>query len=151
VIATGVVAALAFGAGGAAIGASAGGDAEEATMVQPPARDAFFCEEALRRGGVLVVALVESSEEAAAVRSLLSREGGESLDPAREAWWTKLREVERAHYEGDFNRDEASYRRGFEAALEPANRGKQLEEGAGVSSAYRKGYARGYEYHQSLT
>jgi hypothetical protein len=151
VIATGVIAALVFGAGGAAIGASAGGDAEQASQVQPPARDAFFCEEALRRGRVIVVALVETPEEAEAVSRTLSREGGENLDRTREAWWGKLREGERANYEGDFERDEDAYRRGFETALEPANRGKALEQSAHVSNAYRNGYERGHEYHRQLT
>jgi hypothetical protein len=152
VIATGVVAALVLGAGGAAIGASAGGNLEDATEVQPPARDAFFCEEALRRGRVIVVALVETQDQAEAVRHVLSREGAESLEATREAWWGKLREGERTSYEGNFEQDEEAYRRGFEHALEPANRGKQLEESAdNVSSAYRKGYERGYEYHHKLT
>jgi hypothetical protein len=151
VIASGVVAALVLGAGGAAIGASTGGNIEDATDVQPPTRDAFFCEEALRRGRVIVVALVATQEQVEAVRHVLSREGAESLELTREAWWGKLREHERASYEGNFERDEEAYRRGFEDALEPPNRGKRLEESDDVSGAYRKGYERGYEYHHNLT
>ena len=152
VIATGVIAAVVLGVGGAAFGSRAGGDIEDATEVQPPARDAFFCEEALRRGRVIVVALVETQHQAEAVRRALSRAGAESLETTREDWWDKLREGERASYEGDFERDEEAYRRGFEIALEPANRGKRLEESAEhLSGAYRKGYGRGYEYYHKLT
>jgi hypothetical protein len=150
VIATGIVAALVLGVGGAAIGAAAGGAVEDATDAEPPAAEAFFCEEALRLGHVIVVALAETPAEAEAIRDKLSREGAESLGCTGEVWWGRLREEERAAYEGDFGRDEEEYRRGFEAALQRANRGKPLDESSGVSSAYRKGYERGYEYRQKL-
>jgi hypothetical protein len=151
VIATGVVAALLLGAGGAAVGAAAGGDVEDATEVQPPARDAFFYEEALRRGRVIVVALAETANEAEAVRRALTRDGAESLDSTREAWWSQVREGERASYQGDFERDENAYRRGFETALEPANRGKRWDESASEPAAFRKGYERGSDYYQALS
>jgi hypothetical protein len=66
-------------------------------------------------------------------------------------WNPALRESERAIYDGDFDSDEKAYRRGFETALEPANRGKRLKESAEVSNAYRKGYERGYDYYRKLT
>ena len=46
--------------------------------------------------------------------------GAESIDAARESWWLSLRDAEEAHYQttgGNFQTDEANYRRGFEAAL----------------------------------
>ncbi len=152
VIATGVVATLLLGAGGAAIGAVAGDEMEQATEIHPPDPDAFFYEEALRRGRAIVLALAETQEQADSVRTTLARSGAESLEPTREAWWRDLRESERAVYEGDFDRDEEDYRRGFEAALEPANRSrKELEEHtAAVSSAHRKGYEHGHEYYHRL-
>ena len=105
VVATGVVAALLLGAGGAAIGAAAGEELEEATEVHPPSRDTFFCEEALRRGRVVVVAAVETAEQANSVRGSLAAEGAESLEVTRQDWWHELREAERTAYPGDFARD----------------------------------------------
>jgi hypothetical protein len=150
VVATGVVAALLLGAGGAAIGSAAGGAVEDATEVQPPPRDVFFSEEVLRRGHVIVVALAQTPQQAGAIQRALDSAGAESLDAVRKSWWQERRQGEQAAYQGDFTRDEEDYRRGFEAALEPANRGKQLEEPASVSNAYRKGYERGYEHYNTL-
>jgi hypothetical protein len=150
VIATGVAAALVLGAGAAAIGATAGEELEEATEIHPPARDTFFCEEALRRGRVIVLATAETAEQANSIRGRLAAEGAESLDVTRQDWWHDLREAERTAYHGDFSRDEEIYRRGFEAALEPANRGKRLPDDASVSAAYRSGYDRGKEYYDRL-
>jgi hypothetical protein len=151
VIATGIAAAVLLGAGGAAIGAAAGGAIEDASEIHPPARDVFFCEEALRRGRTIVLALAETGEQADSIRTKLASAGAESLDTTRESWWRELRRAEEAVYEGDFSRDEEAYRRGFEAALEPANRGKHLAENVRVANAYRRGYERGHEYFRRLS
>ncbi|MCW5983208.1 MAG: hypothetical protein KIT09_34275 [Bryobacteraceae bacterium] len=150
VVATGVVAALVLGAGGAAVGAVAGDKAEQAAEVRPSTRDSFFMAEALRRGRVVVIALAKSPEQAAAIRSELAAHGAEDLDKIREAWWRSLRQAESGAYGSGFDRDEAAYREGFEAALEPANRGKPLDEGAEVPAAYRRGYDRGLQYYEKV-
>lgn len=152
VVATGVVAALLLGAGGAVAGAAAGEKIEQA-MEQDPAhnpQDLFFYHEALRRGRAIVLVMADTTEEADSIRRKLASEGGEALDIIREAWWRELRENERAAYEGNFAAEEDDYRLGFEAALEPANRDKRLSDAADVPNAYRKGYERGYEYLRKL-
>jgi hypothetical protein len=153
VVATGVVAALLLGAGGAVAGAAAGERIEQAMETDPAhnPRDLFFYHEALRRGRAIVLALAATAEEAESIRSKLASKGAEGLDIIREAWWQDLREKERAEYEGDFGGDEDDYRRGFEAALEPANRNKQLADSTDAPNAYRKGYERGYEYLRKLS
>src|SRR5262245_46563544 len=50
VVATGIVAALLLGAGGAVIGAAAGKEVEDATEVHPAPSDVFFCEERILHG-----------------------------------------------------------------------------------------------------
>jgi hypothetical protein len=153
VVATGVVGALLLGAGGAVAGAAAGEKAEEAAE-RPPTddpRDLFFYHAALRRGRAIVLALAETKEEADSLQRKLAGEGGQDLDTEREAWWSGLREGERAAYQGNFIDDEEEYRRGFEAALEPRNREKPLREDAEVSNAYRNGYERGYEYLRKVS
>jgi hypothetical protein len=153
VVATGVVAALVLGGGGAVAGAAAGEKIEQAMETDPAhnPRDIFFYHEALRRGRAIVLALAEDVDEAATLRVKLGEAGGEGLQVIREAWWQDLRESERVGYEGDFTGDEDEYRRGFEASLEPENRAKPLGDGSEVSTAYRKGYERGYEYLRTLS
>jgi hypothetical protein len=141
-----------LGIGGAAAGAAA---AEKVDRAMEPdhvhnPHDVFFYHEALRRGRAVVLALAETEEQAASIRRKFEAAGAESLDTTREAWWRDLRESERAAYQGDFATDEADYRRGFEAALDAANRGKRLDDDATVSQAYRKGYERGYDYFCKL-
>jgi hypothetical protein len=80
VIATGVIAALLLGAGGAAAGAAAGEAVEESTEIQPPVRDAAAYEEALRRGQVVVLALAETPEQAESIRATLAKAGAQSLE-----------------------------------------------------------------------
>jgi hypothetical protein len=153
VVATGVVAALLLGAGGAVAGAAAGEKIEQAMETDPAhnPRDLFFYHEALRRGRAIVLALAGTAEEADSIRSKLAAEGAEGLDVIREAWWGELREKERVVYAGDFAQDEDDYRLGFEAALDPANRNKPLEDSVEASHAYRQGYERGYEYLRKLS
>jgi hypothetical protein len=153
VVATGVIAALLLGAGGGAVGAAAGKKAEDAAGREPThnPRDVFYYHAALRSGRAIVLALAETTEEADSIQSKLASAGAEDLDTARELWWGDLRESERAAYEGNFADDEEEYRRGFEAAMKPANRDQRLKESADVSNAYRKGYERGYQYLQDLS
>jgi hypothetical protein len=153
VIASGVIAAVLLGAGGAAAGAAAGGKVEETAGTDPNhnPRDVFFYHEALRRGRAVVLALAHSTQEAETLRNKLAGHGGQGLDVFREGWWREVREGERSAYAGDFIGDEDDYRIGFEAALEPANRDRPLDEDETVPDAYRKGYRRGYEYLRKLS
>jgi hypothetical protein len=153
VLATGVAAALLLGAGGAVAGAAAGQKLEQAAEQDPAhnPRDLFFYHEALRRGRAIVLALAASPQEAQAVRANLIAEDAASIDTIREAWWNDLRESERAAYPGDFRRDEEQYRLGFEAALEPANRNKPLDDNEPAPLAYRMGYERGFHYLGKLS
>jgi hypothetical protein len=127
VIASGLIGAVLLGAGGAAVGATL----EESLLAGLPRDELFVYEDALRRGHTVVVALVEDAERAATARDTLAAAGAESVDAARERWWIGLRSAERERYaEGvaAFERDEAVYRRGFEAALGGAWRGRTWGE-----------------------
>jgi hypothetical protein len=74
VIATGVLAALLFGAGGAVIGASAGEEVAGAVS---------WYEDALRRGRSLVIVAVDDEEQARKMREKLRAAGAESECTAR--------------------------------------------------------------------
>jgi hypothetical protein len=105
----------------------------------------------------VVIAFVDTDESKDTARTALVSAGAESIDAARESWWLELRDAEAADYETtgkNFQGDEASYRRGFEAALK--TRGK--DSGAGERTvlnnesdeAFRCGYERGKSYQKSL-
>jgi hypothetical protein len=77
------------------------------------------------------------------------------VDAARKQWWIGLREAEAVEYRGeglDFERDESTYREGFEAALVVLARGagergavKLLQErypSTYRTTAFRRGYER---------
>jgi hypothetical protein len=121
----------------------------------------FVYEDALRRGRTVILVEAEDEERADAARGVLSQAGAESLDAAREEWWVGLRDAEEAEYDvegSDFGADEPTYRRGFEAALHPASRGRSFEEDAERlrecfgeqcdAGAFRRGYERGQRYHR---
>src|SRR6185369_3069808 len=114
--ATGVVAAVLLGAGGAVAGAAAGDKVDHKLETDPThdPRDVFFYHEALRRGRAVVLALAGSKKEAEAIGRKLAARGGHSIDVIREAWWQDVRENERSRYDGDFAADESDFRRGFE-------------------------------------
>jgi hypothetical protein len=82
------------------------------------------------------------------------------IETLREQWWADVRDDERTYYHRDgrdFDRDEATYRRGFQAALHPRRRGKvytdvepelrTLSSGAELDTGFREGYERGLAYH----
>lgn len=88
-------------------------------------------------------------DEAAKARAVFAHAGAESVDAAREEWWIGLRSAEKEHYHalgGHFDSAEPDYRRGFEAALRDSS-GAGRAEPAG-NEAFRRGYARGMEYHR---
>jgi hypothetical protein len=159
VVASGVIGAMLFGAGGAAVGSAI----EESLMMGLPRDELFFYEDALRRGHTVVIALVDDETLADAARSRLAEAGAESIDAARERWWIGLRSAEQEQYiDGPhaFERDEALYRRGFEAALSTDRRnrpwddalpGLRARHGADCDRpAFRHGWERGQRYQREL-
>ena len=163
VLTAGVLGAALLGTGGAAIGAAAGGALDEAVVANLPYDELHIYEAALRQGRAVVIAVAKDEEQAEAVRQQLALDGAESLDAVSESWWGGLRGAEEEEYtrQGlDFGTDEALYRRGFEAALHPALRGKVFAEMAELlrerygedyrQEAFRHGYERGQAYHEGL-
>jgi hypothetical protein len=158
VIATGAIAGALLGLGA---GAAIGDAVEDAGTVGLPKDELFVYEDALRRGRTVVIASVEAGI-ADAARAAMQATGAETLDAARQDWWIGLREAEAARYaaRGDFARDEATYRRGFEAALDPDMRGTTYETSRELlarrfpdvyaEQAFRLGWEGGQAYHQAL-
>ena len=155
IIAVGALGAAIFGAGGAAVGHKL-----EETLTHGISHDElFFYEEALRQGRIVVLVQADDEQEADIVRAGFDAAGAERIDAAREAWWIGLREAEARAYATrghDFARDEESYRRGFEAALLPAARGRTYAEvrieltkiypDVCETEAFRFGFERGRAY-----
>jgi len=163
VLAVGLVGAALLGAGGAATGVVVGESIEEGLGEGVPHEDVYLYEDALRHGHSVVVAFAEDDAQADLARDAVVRAGGEGIDAIRENWWRHLKDQERRHYETigiDFERDEGSYRRGFQCALHPKRRGqsyaeaeKELRSSYGdnqLDSAFRHGYERGRSYQQSV-
>lgn len=163
VLAAGVLAAALLGTGGAALGATAGSALDDRAAENLRHDQLHLYEAALRQGRSVLVALANDEKEAQAVSEILADAGAESLDDARENWWSELRDAEEAAYkkEGrDFALDETLYRRGFEAALHPRARGKTMAESAVLldqhfgddkqTEAFQRGYERGHGYHRRL-
>ena len=151
------------GVGGAAIGAAGGSAAERALSTGMPKDELFFYEDALRHCRTLVIAMAESEDAAHTARSIMERNGAESVDAARDKWWIGIRDDEAAHYGGaleDFSAHEKLYRAGFEAALGPERRGQTFEAAESDlrgrygdlcdSEIFRRGYDRGREYVHSF-
>lgn len=157
VIAGALLGAALFGAGGTVAGMAAGEALEKELVTGLPHDELYLYEDALRKGRSVVIAFLKDEGAVYAAQSALASAGAESIDAAREDWWTGLRDAEAAHYATsgrDFQTDETSYRRGFEAALkvkpgtgEGDAKSSPDEEG---DEAYRRGYERGQSYQQSL-
>ena len=163
VIAAGIVGAAILGVGGAATGAAAGAALERELATGLSRDELYLYEDALRQGRSVVIAFAEDDDAEERVHNVLAQAGAESIDAARESWWLGLRDAEEEHYQtqgGDFLHDEVSYRRGFEAALNPNRRGKsygemaaELNEAyreAGTDDAFRRGYERGQHYQKRI-
>jgi hypothetical protein len=92
--------ALAGIAGGALLGAGGGavaGDTVEDKLSAGVPRDELLVyQEALHRGRSLVVAAMESDEEADAVREALRAAGAQSVDAAREDWAVGLHDPDKS-------------------------------------------------------
>ena len=130
ITALGVIGSVLAGVGGAVVGGAVGKAADNALSGGLPVDELYVYEDALRKGRTVVIVAVEGSEQANAVRKVMTESGAETVDAARESWWTGLRDAEKARYsaEGDFGKDEATYRKGFEAALRPSSRGRTYLE-----------------------
>ncbi len=155
---------------GASVGAVAGEKLENAMTDGLPEDEIFVYEDALRKGRSVVIALASDDVEASVFRELLTAEGAESIDAAREQWWIGLRSAEQEHYSGHarkFGEDEKFYRLGFESALHARTRCKEYDQtlaemdskieelerqhpGLDVAEPFRKGYERGRDYYQQL-
>lgn len=170
VTALGLLGAGILAAAGATIGASVGGTVEQSTYEGLPEDEIFVYEDALRHGRTVVIALAENTAEAAAIRAILKKDSAESIDAAREQWWTGLRSAEESRYTAsgkNFSDDEKFYRMGFEAALHARTRCMEFDQvSAGMSAAledvqrrypgvqveepFTRGYRRGREHYQQL-
>ena len=155
VIAFGMVGAALLGVVGATAGAAVGDTIEEELGEGIPHEDIYLYEDALRHGRSIVIAYAETEDQADKAESVMERSTAMDLDQLRESWWNELRDSERAHYHHDgrdFERDEESYRSGYQAALHPQRRGKTYEEAepdlraayvGELDTAFREGYERG--------
>jgi hypothetical protein len=163
VMAIGLAAAALLGAGGAVAGAAVGGALEHTLQVGLPKDELFIYEDALRQGRSVLIVLTEDTTQADQVREVLASAGAESLDAAREHWWLGMRDAEAEAYTADgsdFTTDEALYRKGFEAALQPEAGGKSYTEALEFlqtrfpeeyrEEAFRRGYVRGRTYYEGL-
>jgi hypothetical protein len=163
VLAFGMVGAALLGVVGATAGAAVGDTVETELGDGVPHEDIYLYEDSLRHGHSIVLAYTETEEEAEKAEDVLNNSGAMDLDELRENWWNELRDGERAYYhrEGrDFDQDEDSYRRGFEAALHPQRRGKaytDVEKELRTSyseneldSAFREGYERGLAHRRKV-
>lgn len=171
VTAVGVLGEGILAAAGATIGASAGGRAEQKSYEGLPEDEIFVYEDALRNGRSIVIALPTDEPSASLVRDILNREGAESVDAAREQWWTGLRDTEQSRYTTkpgrSFSEDEKFFRLGFQAAMHARTRCMEFDQvsaamdaalddvkqrypGADVEEPFLHGYQRGREHYQQL-
>ncbi|HXJ86049.1 MAG TPA: hypothetical protein VMS18_04480 [Candidatus Binatia bacterium] len=170
ITALGLLGAAIVGAAGATFGAAVGGKFETATYEGLPDDEIFLYEDALRHGRSVVIALADDKPSASALRDVLRREGAESIDAARDQWWTGLRGSEQNHYEDsgrNFSDDEEFFRLGFQAAMHARTRCKEFDQvsaemdaaledvehrfpGKDVEEPFTRGYQRGREHYQQL-
>ena len=157
VIAGGLLGAAILGAGGAVTGMAAGEALEKELVAGLPHDELYLYEDALRKGRSVVIGFLDDEGAIYAAQKALVSAGAESIDEARENWWIGLRDAEAAHYETgrrSFETDEASYRRGFEAALrarpKAGEEGKKLSSADESDEAFRCGYERGCSYQKSM-
>lgn len=170
VTAVGLLGTAILSAAGAGVGAAAGDSLENHMTDGLPEDEIFLYEDALRKGRSVVIVLAEDDDGAKAVRELFKVEEAETIDAARQQWWTGLRSAEQEHYIAsgrNFSDDETFYRLGFEAALHARTRCMEFDQmsaemdskledlqrehpGAQVADAYTRGYRRGRDYYQQL-
>ncbi|HKX49778.1 MAG TPA: hypothetical protein VJQ48_05030 [Candidatus Binatia bacterium] len=150
----------AFGIGGAVAGAATGGALENQLSPGLPKDELFFYEDALRQCRTVLIGTSTDDEAIEKGRSVIERNGAESIDAARDKWWIGLRDAEEAQFDapdGDFRGNEGLYRSGFETALHPDCRGKAYEAAVPKlrelrpdiceDETFRRGYERGRAYY----
>lgn len=170
ITALGLLGAGIMGAAGAAVGSVVGGRAEQASFEGIPEDEIFIYEDALRKGRSVVVAMADDEASASKIRDTMQERGAESVDAAREQWWTGLRSGEEARYSttgGAFANDERFFRLGFEAAMHAKTRCMEFDQvasamnaaledvkrqypGANVEEPFIRGYQRGREHYQEI-
>ena len=170
VTALGLLGAAILGAAGATVGAVAGEKLENSTTQGLPEDEIFLYEDALRKGRSVIVALTDDEPAASTVRDVLELEGAESVDAAREQWWTGLRGAEESRYLKSgrrFSEDEQFFRLGFQAAMHARTRCLEFDQvsaemdaaledaqrrfpGKDVEEPFTRGYQRGREHYQQL-
>lgn len=170
VTALGLLGAAILGAAGAAVGGVAGGRVEKSTYDGLPEDEIFVYEDALRKGRSVVITLADDEPSASLVRDVLNGEGAESIDNAREQWWTGLRSAEESQYTKsgrNFTEDEQFFRLGFQAAMHARTRCMEFDQvsaamdaaledvkqqypGAKVEEPFLRGYQRGRDHYQQL-
>jgi outer membrane lipoprotein SlyB len=161
ILAGGLLGMSLLGLSGAATGAAAGGAIED-TISGIPRDELYVYEDALRQGRTIVIVEADDELHFDAVRQAMVETGAETIDAARQQWWIGLRTAEQETYaDGDFAQDEPYYRKGFEAAQDPAVRGESYEEAydyltrhhqvAASNPAFRRGYERGQQFYERLT
>ncbi len=144
---------------GGAVGVAAGGAIEDASTEGIDADDIFPIEHALRAGNSAVVIEARDSSQFDMARGVIRDAGGDELRAVRDRWWLEQRAKEH-QYNGESLGDEPAFRRGFEAALTPAARGKTFEQcrielekrnpGNVEDPAFRRGFERGQAFHRQL-
>ena len=170
ITALGLLGAAIIGAAGATVGAVAGSKFEKSTYEGLPEDEIFLYEDALRNGRSVVIALADDEPSTSSVREVLKREGAESIDAAREQWWTGLRTSEQSRYSTSgrsFRADEEFFRLGFQAGMHARNRCREFDQisaemdaaledverrfpGKDVEEPFTRGYQRGREHYQHL-
>ena len=170
ITALGLLGAAVLGAAGATVGAAAGGKIEKASYEGLPEDQIFLYEDALRKGRSVVITLADDEPSASSARDILQQAGAESVDAAREQWWTGLRRSEESRYEKSgrsFSQDEEFFRLGFQAAMHARTRCMEFDQvsvemnaaledvvrrypGKQVEEPFTRGYHRGRENYQQL-
>ena len=170
ITALGLLGAAVLGAAGATVGAVAGGEIEKASYEGLPEDEIFLYEDALRKGRSVVIAMVHDEPSASSAREVLKQAGAESVDAAREQWWTGLRSSEETRYTKsgrNFAEDEEFYRLGFQAAMHARTRCMEFDQvsaemdadledvqrrypGKDVEEPFTRGYQRCREHYQQL-
>jgi len=159
IIAIGSAAAAILGLGGAITGAALGEALDESLTEGLPVDELFLYEDALRKGHSVVIVFTVNQKQASATRQLLSAQGAESIDSARQSWWLGIRDDEQASFsvpDGTMVSGEQEFRQGFEAALKPRFRGKDYDEAretlkhdaphSFAGDLFKRGYERGRAY-----
>jgi hypothetical protein len=156
VLAGGILGAAVLGLGGTVTGMAVGEALEEELVQGLPHDELYIYEDALSKGQLVVIAFLDDAGATYAVQSALASAGAKSIDEARENWWVGFRDAEALQYEGrhgNFQTDEANYRRGFEAALSAGghetNAGALSQE-SDTNEAFQRGYERGQAYKKSV-